>query len=48
MRWPLSEQVGTVPMDLCEKWTGALDSSTHVPSGFYTAVPHLPVLLRLE
>ena len=30
------------------KWTGALDSSTNVPSGFYTAVPHLPVSLRLE
>lgn len=35
MRWPLSEQVGTVPTDLCEKWTGALDSSTHVPICLY-------------
>ena len=22
VRWPLLEQVGTVPMDLCKKWTG--------------------------
>lgn len=35
MRWPLSEQVGTAPTDLCEKWTGALDSSSHVPICLY-------------